>query len=304
MTTDPITEPLDSRLTEQQNPATARIDSLPTLDMLRLINDEDQKVALAVRETLPAIAEAVDGIAARLAAGGRLLYLGAGTSGRLGVLDAVECAPTFSAPPELVQGLIAGGAPALTRSVEGAEDDTAAARADLERVKLTAADAVVGIAASGSTPYVAAGLKYAAEVGALTVGVTCNAPAPVLDAAQIKIAALVGPEVITGSTRLKAGTAQKLILNMLSTGTMIKLGKVYGNLMVDVQITNQKLAGRAARIVRQIAGVDEARAVDLLRQAGGAVKVAVVMARRGVDAETARALLRASAGRLRDVIGD
>lgn len=304
MTTDRITEPHDSRLTEQQNPATARIDSLPTLDMLRLINDEDQKVARAVREALPAIAEAVDGIAARLAGGGRLIYVGAGTSGRLGVLDAVECVPTFSAPPELVQGLIAGGAPALTRSVEGAEDDTAAARADLKRITLTAADAVVGLAASGTTPYVVAGLRYAAEVGALTIGVACSAPAPVLDAAQIKIAALVGPEVITGSTRLKAGTAQKLILNMISTGTMIKLGKVYGNLMVDVQITNQKLAGRAVRIVRQITGVDEARAVELLRQAGGAVKVAVVMARRDVDAETARALLREAAGRLRDVIGE
>jgi N-acetylmuramic acid 6-phosphate etherase len=291
-------------LTEQQNPKTSRVDSLPTLEMLSLINDEDQKVALAVRETLPAIAQAVDGIATRLTNGGRLLYIGAGTSGRLGVLDAVECVPTFSAPPGLVQGIIAGGTPALTRSVEGAEDDTDAARVDLERVNLSAADAVVGIAASGTTPYVVAGLQYAASLGALTVGVACSAPAPVLDASQIKIAALVGPEVITGSTRLKAGTAQKLILNMLSTGTMIKLGKVYGNLMVDVQITNQKLAGRAGRIVRQITGVDEARAAQLLREAGGAVKVAVVMARRDVDAETARALLREAGGRLRAVIGD
>lgn len=294
----------DSRLTEQQNPNTSRIDSLPTLDMLRLINDEDQKVAAAVRETLPAIAEAVDGITARLAGGGRLLYIGAGTSGRLGVLDAVECVPTFSTPPDLVQGLIAGGPAALTRAVEGAEDDTDAARADLERAHLTAADALVGIAASGATPYVVAGLQYAAQVGALTVGVACSAPAPVLDVAQVKIAALVGPEVIAGSTRLKAGTAQKLILNMLSTGVMIKLGKVYGNLMVDVQITNQKLARRAARIVQQLTGVDEARAVQLVREAGGAVKVAVVMARRDVDAETARALLREAAGRLRAVIGD
>lgn len=289
-------------LTEQQNPRTAEIDRLDTLDMLRVINDEDQRVALVVREALPDIARAVDAIAAAFDAGGRLIYVGAGTSGRIGILDAVECVPTFNTPPEQVQGLIAGGAAAVTRSVEGAEDRREAGADDLRGLDLSPRDVVVGIAASGSTPYVIGALAYAAQVGAVTVGISCNVPAPVLTLAQIPIGLPVGPEVITGSTRLKAGTAQKLVLNMLSTASMIRSGKVYGNLMVDVQVTNDKLAHRARRIVQQVTGVDEATATDLLQRAGQSAKVAIVMARRGVDADTARSMLSAAGGHLRKVI--
>lgn len=289
--------------TEQANPNTGQIDQLPTLEMLRLINQEDQGVALAVAQALPAIAQAVDTIAERLALGGRLFYVGAGTSGRLGVLDAVECVPTFGTSPELVQGLIAGGAAALTRSVEGAEDKTEAGAADLQTRRLNAGDVVVGIAASGRTPYVLGALAYANQLGAATIGIACNVPAPVLDAAQIAIGVPVGPEVIAGSTRLKAGTAQKMVLNMLSTASMVKLGKVYGNLMVDVQVTNAKLRGRALGLLIQITGVEEAEAKTLLEQANLRVKVAIVMQKRGVSAKTAEALLAAARGHLRAVIG-
>lgn len=289
-------------LTESQNPNTLEIDRLPTLELVQRINDEDAKVAAAVRAALPQIAQAVDGIAGRIERGGRLIYVGAGTSGRLGVLDAAECVPTFNTDPSLVVGLIAGGERALTVAVEGAEDDREAGRADLIALDLKADDAVVGIAASGRTPYVLGALEYAQAVGALTVGVACNVPSAVLDAAAIPIGVPVGPEVITGSTRLKAGTAQKLVLNMLSTATMIRLGKVYGNLMVDVRPTNVKLVERARRIIAQIAAVDEAEAARLLTASGGEVKTAVVMARRGVPAEEARALLAAAGGRLRAVI--
>ncbi len=289
-------------LTESQNPRTAGIDRLSTLDMVTRINDEDAKVAGAVRGALPQIAQAVDAIADRLRRGGRLIYVGAGTSGRLGVLDAVECVPTFSTDPGLVVALIAGGARAITRSVEGAEDDRDAGRAELLALDLTANDAVVGIAASGRTPYVLGAVEVANEIGAQTVGVACNQPSALLDAAQIAIGVPVGAEVITGSTRMKAGTAQKLVLNMLSTGTMIKLGKVYGNLMVDLRPTNSKLVDRARRIIAQVAGVDDDEAARLLDASGNQVKTAIVMARRGVDASAARALLSAAQGRLREVI--
>jgi N-acetylmuramic acid 6-phosphate etherase len=289
-------------ITEQPNPNSQNIDQLSTLDILQTINDEDQKVAFAVREVMPVIAQAVDAIYERLARGGRLIYAGAGTSGRLGVLDAAECVPTFGTPPEKVVGLIAGGYDAMFNSIEGAEDRVDAGLNDLRALNLTERDAVVGIAASGTTPYVLGALNYAMRIGALTVGVACNTPAPVLDAAQIKIGVVVGPEVITGSTRMKAGTAQKLVLNMMSTAVMVRLGKVYGNLMVDVQITNEKLARRARGIVQEVTGVDAARADHLLRAAGGSAKVAIVMDLRSVDAPNARALLDEVGGQLRRVI--
>jgi N-acetylmuramic acid 6-phosphate etherase len=289
-------------LTESQNTRTANIDQLSTLDMLTRINDEDAKVAAVVRDALPPIAQAVDGIAERMGRGGRLIYTGAGTSGRLGVLDAVECVPTYSTEPWQVVGLIAGGYGAIMQSVEGAEDDAEQGRTDLLALNLSADDAVVGIAASGRTPYVLGGLAYAREIGALTVGISCNVPAPVLDAAQIAIGLPVGAEVITGSTRMKAGTAQKLVLNMLSTATMVTLGKVYGNLMVDVRPTNVKLVDRARRIIMQIGQVEYDEAGRLLDASVGEVKTAIVMARRGVSADEARALLAAAGGRLRPVI--
>ncbi|GAB4518468.1 MAG: N-acetylmuramic acid 6-phosphate etherase [Anaerolineae bacterium] len=291
-------------LTEQQNPKTLHIDRLSTLDMLHVMNEEDAKVALAVQQVLPEIAQAVEAITDQIRKGGRLIYIGAGTSGRLGVLDAVECVPTFSAPPGLVIGVIAGGNGALTQAVEGAEDNAQAGRDDLAALQLSVDDAVVGIAASGRTPYVIGALNYAAEMGAVTVGVACNAPSPVLDAARIKIGVVVGAEVITGSTRLKAGTAQKLVLNMLSTATMVKLGKVYGNLMVDVQVTNAKLADRARRIVAQVAGIDTDEAGTLLVQTGNNVKAAIVMSRLGVTPEEAHRLLETVEGRLADALGE
>jgi len=289
-------------ITEQQNPKTLDIDELSTLDIVMRINAEDWTVAEAVARALPSIAEAVDAIVARLQAGGRLFYVGAGTSGRLGILDAVECVPTYNTPPQLVQGLIAGGEAAFTRSIEGVEDDTDAARHDLMAQAMTGRDVVVGIAASGRTPYALGAIAYARQQGALTIGISCNEPAPLLDAADIGIGVVTGPEVITGSTRMKAGTAQKLVLNMLSTATMIKLGKVYGNLMVDVQVRNEKLLQRARRIVVQVGQVEPERAAELLEAAHEDVKVAIVMARRAVTADEARLLLTEAGGILRKVI--
>jgi N-acetylmuramic acid 6-phosphate etherase len=291
-------------LTEQRNPNTLNIDQMSALEIVQTINNEDAKVAQVVREALPQIAQAVDAIVTALANGGRLIYIGAGTSGRLGILDAVECLPTYSVPPEQVMGMIAGGEQAITHSVEGAEDSYEGGANDLRQAGLTERDVVVGIAASGRTPYVLGALAYAAEVGAVTVGMSCNVPAPVLDAAQIKIGLPVGPEVVTGSTRMKAGTTQKMVLNMLSTASMVKSGKVYGNLMVDVQATNEKLVERARRIIQQVTGVDDETAARLLHDSGGSAKVAIVMARRDVNAEQAKALLAAKGGHLRRVIGE
>jgi N-acetylmuramic acid 6-phosphate etherase len=288
--------------TEARNPRTMQIDQLSTLAMLTVINEQDAGVPHAVREALSDIARAVDAIAERMHAGGRLIYTGAGTSGRLGVLDAVECVPTFSVPPGVIIGIVAGGSRALTESIEGAEDSPEGGREDLRALNLTALDSVVGIAASGRTPYVIGALNFADEVGALTIGVSCNAPAPILATAQIGIAAVVGPEVITGSTRLKAGTAQKLILNMISTATMIRLGKVYGNLMVDVQVTNNKLADRARRIIIEVTGVDHERAGELLTQCDNQVKTAIVVALLKVTPDEARQRLDANDGVLGRVI--
>lgn len=288
--------------TEQANPNSRHIDKLSTIDMLALINREDAQVAMAVEKVIPQIADAVDMIAAALPNGGRLFYVGAGTSGRLGILDAVECAPTFSAPPELVQGLVAGGSAALTQAVEGAEDHRDQARRDLMARDARRRDVVCGIAASGRTPYVIGALEYATFIKAKTIAISCSPAAPILDMAQIGIGVDVGPEVIAGSTRMKAGTAQKMILNMLSTAAMIKLGKVYGNLMVDLKVTNQKLADRAGRLVMQLTGLDEQAAKQLLSQANREVKTAVVMQRRQVDAAEARRLLQEANGFLGAVI--
>jgi N-acetylmuramic acid 6-phosphate etherase len=291
-------------LTEDRNPHSAHIDSTSTIDVLTIMNDEDALVAQIVRNALPDIALAVEMIVTHIQEGGRLIYIGAGTSGRLGVLDAVECVPTFSTPPELVIGIIAGGNTALTNAVEGAEDRTQDGQRDLQAVSLTERDVVVGIAASGRTPYVLGAIAYANELGAGTIGIACNEPSPLLDSTQIKIGLPVGPEVITGSTRLKAGTAQKMALNMLSTASMVKLGKVYDNLMVDVKVTNVKLADRAQRIVSEIAGVDYDKAGRLLQQTGNNVKAAIVVSKRQVTPEEAERLLSNAKGRLRQIIDE
>ena len=290
-------------ITEQPNPRSEQIDTLPALEIVQIINREDQTVAKAVEAVLPQIAQAVEAITTCIENGGRLIYIGAGTSGRLAVLDASECVPTYSVPRELVQAVMAGGDYALVNSVEGAEDDRAGARRDLAAIHLSGKDTLVGIAASGTTPYVLEAMVYARELGAVTVGISCNVPAPLLDAADIAIGVVPGPEVIAGSTRMKAGTSQKLILNMLSTATMIRLGKVYGNLMVDVSVSNDKLLRRAQGLVAKITGVDADRAAQLLSQANNEVKTAVVMQRKQVDANAARELLAQASGHLRRVIG-
>ncbi|MBI5931093.1 MAG: N-acetylmuramic acid 6-phosphate etherase [Chloroflexi bacterium] len=289
-------------LTESRNLRTQQIDRLSTVEILEVINDEDASVATVIREVLPAIAQAVDVITAQIRLGGRLIYAGAGTSGRLGVLDAVECQPTFSTPPEMVQALLAGGEPAMTQAVEGAEDRYEAGKTDLLALNATAADVVIGIAASGTTPYVIGVLDTANALGAKTVAISCNAPAPILDRASIKIVALVGPEVITGSTRMKAGTAQKMILNMLTTTSMIKLGKVYGNLMVDVRVTNQKLANRARGMVAEVVGTGQEEAARLLQMSHNEVKTAIVVGLLNISVEEARQRLTENRGMLRNVI--
>lgn len=289
--------------TEQPNPESTHIDSLSTIDIVRTINQEDAKVALAVQQTLPQIAEAIDIISDAIRHGGRLIYVGAGTSGRLGILDAVECVPTFSTPPDLVHGLIAGGEKALVTAVEGAEDYPEHGKQDLVAIQLTDADVVCGIAASGRTPYVIGALDYANSIHAQTIAIACNVPSAILEIAQVAIGVEVGPEIITGSTRMKSGTAQKMVLNMLSTGTMIKLGKVYGNLMVDVKVTNQKLADRARRLVMHLTGVDAEIAQSLLDQSHNEVKTAVVMHIKDVSPDVARQHLAQVNGLLGQVIG-
>jgi N-acetylmuramic acid 6-phosphate etherase len=290
-------------LTETRHPDTAKIDQLSTLEMLEVINAADRSVADAVHAELPRIAQAVDGIAERMEKGGRLFYTGAGTSGRLGVLDASECPPTFNVDPGLVVGLIAGGDYALRHSIEGAEDDPQQGEEDLKEHHLAAGDTLVGIAASGRTPYVTGGLAYANQLGALTVGLSCVPGSEVERQARIAITPAVGPEVITGSTRLRAGTATKLVLNMLSTGAMIRTGMVYGNLMVNVQPTNEKLKDRAIRIIAAATGVDEDQAAALLTQAG-TVRVAIVMQKLSITRPQAVQRLDAGHGRLRVVLGD
>jgi N-acetylmuramic acid 6-phosphate etherase len=289
--------------TELPNPDTENLDRLPTVEMLARINDEDAKVTAAVQKALPQIAKAVDAAAAGLRAGGRLIYVGAGTSGRLGVLDAAECLPTFGVSPEQVFGIIAGGPGALLRAVEGAEDDRDAGIATMDEHRVGKNDVVVGISASGGAPYVRGAVTRAKERGAVTVSVANSPNAPLSGDVDIPIEVVTGPEVITGSTRLKAGTGQKLTLNMISTGAMVRIGKTYGNRMVDVQATNIKLVGRAKRLIREIGGVEsDERAAELLNAAGGSVKKAIVMARREVDAETATRLLTEADGFLSVVV--
>ena len=294
---------MDQNLTtEAVNPASTDLDSLDTVDLVRLINAEDAMVAGAVAGQADRIADAIDLIAARLAAGGRLVYVGAGTSGRLGVLDAAECPPTFNADPGQVVGLIAGGERALRHAVEGAEDSPAQGAADLDAIEVSARDVVVGIAASGRTPYVVGALDRARTVGAAAIGFTCNPGSELAGHADLVIAVVVGPEVLAGSTRMKAGTATKMVLNMLTTGAMVRLGKTYGNLMVDLQATNQKLVERTIGIVCRLTGLgrDEARA--LLERCGGDLKTAIVSQRLGLDLDAARAKLAASGGRLRQAL--
>lgn len=264
--------------------------------MVKIINNEDKKVAIAVENELPQISEAIDGIVERINRGGRLIYIGAGTSGRLGILDASECPPTYGVSEELVQGIIAGGTEAIFRAKEGAEDSKELAIEDLKVKNLTENDTVVGLAASGRTPYVIGGLEYANKIGALTVSVTCNGDSEVSKVAKISIAPVVGAEVVTGSTRLKSGTAQKLVLNMLSTGTMIKLGKVYGNLMVDVRATNEKLVERAKRIVCEATGVEKSQAEEVLSETNFDVKLAIFMILSGLNITEAKEKLSASKG--------
>ncbi|MEX2176848.1 MAG: N-acetylmuramic acid 6-phosphate etherase [Pirellulaceae bacterium] len=285
--------------TEARNPASERIDTLSPLEIVQLMSAEDALVPRAVEREAAAIARAVEAIAGRLRAGGRLVYLGAGTSGRLGVLDASECPPTFSTPPEMVVGLIAGGYGALTRAVEGAEDHPETAVEDLQAIGLCAADVLVGIATSGHTPYVIGGLQYARQVGALAVGLACNDRSALAEVADLMIAPIVGPEVISGSTRLKAGTATKLVLNMLTTGAMILLGKTYGNFMVDLKATNAKLIVRTRRMVAALTGLSETEAQEQLARCDGELKTAVVAHRHNVSAQVARQLLERAKGQLR-----
>lgn len=291
-----------SRLpTESRNPATENLDGLTTLDLVRVLHAADREAVAAVDAELPRIAQAVDAIAARLEQGGRLFYLGAGTSGRLGVLDASECPPTYNTPPEMVQGLIAGGDAALRRSIERAEDDETQGRRDLELHVFSAKDVLVGIAASGRTPYVLGGVKYARELGSFCIGLTCAPGSPVAQAADLAITPATGPEPVTGSTRMKAGTATKLVLNMLSTGAMVRLGYVFGNLMVNVQPTNGKLRDRAGRIIATITGLAHGDAAALLGTAGS-VKTAIVMHQLGIGRDEAEKRLAAAHGRLRPVL--
>ncbi len=299
-----MTDP-ELRLTERRNPRTAAIDNATPLELVDLIAAEDAEVPAAVARARLEIARAMELIEASFRAGGRLLYVGAGTSGRLGMLDAAECPPTFGTPPELVVGIIAGGTPALLKSVEGAEDDPTAGIAEMDSRQVGPKDTVVGIAASGTTPFVGAALGRAQALGASTVFLTCSeAPAVLRDTCDATIAVLTGPEVVTGSTRMKAGTATKLVLNTLTTGALVRLGKTYGNLMVDLQAVNQKLVDRGERIVMAVAGVDRTAARKAIEAAGGRVRTAIVMAWRRCSRAEAEDLLEQHDNHLRRILGD
>lgn len=290
---------LGSLVSETRNSETMDLDALSTIELVTRFNQQDTLVALAVKETLPDVARAVDAAAAALKAGGRIIYMGAGTSGRLGVLDASECPPTFGVPHGLVIGLIAGGPGALLKAVEGAEDNPQLGEDDLRALTLAPRDLVVGLAASGRTPYVIGGLKYARTTGCTTVAISCNPGSPIAQEADIAISPVVGPEALTGSTRLKSGTAQKLVLNMISTGAMVKFGKVYQNLMVDMKASNIKLVDRACRMVVEATGVTLEQARSVLEQTGYDVKPAILMVLTGLGVDAARARLDAHQGFLR-----
>lgn len=293
---------LKNMSTEQQNIKSINLDSMSYLEALKLMNEEDAKVASAISEVIEPIERTVRVTVEALKQGGRLIYVGAGTSGRLGVLDAAECPPTFGTPPDMVLGLIAGGEEAFIKAVEGAEDSIAMGIEDLKRINLNQRDVVIGIAASGRTPYVVGALKYAKEVGAVTAAIACNRPSEVGKVADIAIEIVVGPEILTGSTRLKAGTAQKMVLNMISTISMVGIGKVYKNLMVDVQQTNLKLESRALNIVMSATGVDYDTAKNRLTEAEGSVKLAITMILLGCDLKGARERLDAAGGHIRKTV--
>lgn len=295
---------LGALVSETRNPDTTHLDEMSTLEMVTCFNNEDAKVPLAIKAVLPEIAQAVDLAAASFRANGRLIYLGAGTSGRLGVLDASECPPTFGVPHGMVIGLIAGGPGALLKAVEGAEDSAELGEEDLKALNLTADDTVVGLAASGRTPYVIGALRYARALGCATVAISCNPASPIANEAQVAISPVVGPEALTGSTRLKSGTAQKLVLNMISTGAMVKFGKVYQNLMVDVKATNVKLVDRACRIVIEATGAARADAESALQQTAFEVKPAILMLLAQISADQAKARLIQHNGFLRAALID
>jgi N-acetylmuramic acid 6-phosphate etherase len=295
---------MERRLTELRNPASRNLDRMTALQIVRLMNREDRKVAAAVGRELPGIARAVDEIVARMQLGGRLIYVGAGSSGRIAVVDASECPPTFGTSPGLVRALIAGGKKAMTKPVEGAEDSRPNAIRDLKRLKLTAADTVVGIAASGSTPYVVAAVAFAKKRKALTIGISSNRNSQLGKTAAIAITPQVGPEVLTGSTRLKAGTAQKLVLNMLSTAAMVRLGHGYDNLMIDLALTNQKLRNRVKRILMESSGKDVSAVEHALRQTEHNLRLALIMLKRGLTAQKAKRQLAAAKGDLRRALGE
>ena len=295
---------LEMMLSEQRNQNTLHIDALSSLEVVTLLNHEDKQVAFAVEKNLPQIAQAVEHIVAAFQSGGRLVYMGAGTSGRLGVLDASECPPTFGVPSSMVVGLIAGGEPALRNAVEGAEDNHEAGEQDLRHIHFSNKDVLVGIAASGRTPYVIGGLTYAKQLGAITVSLVSNPNAIMSEIADIAITTAVGPEALTGSSRLKSGTAQKMVLNMLTTAAMIRLGKCYQNLMVDVQATNQKLKARAIRIVMQATDCDQATAEQTLHTTNGNAKLAIMMLLSRLDKAQAEAVLAQNKGRLQDALAE
>jgi N-acetylmuramic acid 6-phosphate etherase len=295
---------MERRLTELRNPASRNLDRMTALQIVRLMNREDRKVAAAVGRELPSIARAVDAIVARMQTGGRLIYVGAGSSGRIAVVDASECPPTFGTSPGLVRALIAGGKKAMTKPVEGAEDSRANAVHDLKRLKLAAADSVVGIAASGSTPYVVAAVAFAKKRRALTIGLSSNRNSLLGKSAAIAITPQVGPEVLTGSTRLKSGTAQKMVRNMLSTAVMMRLGHGYDNLMIDLALTNQKLRHRVKRILMASSGKDLSAVEHALRQSEHNLRLALIMLKRGLTAEKAKRQLAAAKGDLRRALGE
>ena len=293
---------LEGLTTEARYEATKKIDQVSTLEMVTLINQEDQKVAQAIEKVLPQIAAAIDAAAERFKKGGRLIYCGAGTSGRLGALDAIELTPTYSVSPERAFGILAGGEKAMYQAIEGAEDSKELAIEDLTQHQLTARDVVIAIAASGRTPYAVSAIEYGKKVGALTISVTCNNQSPMNQLAEIGIAPIVGPEVITGSTRMKAGSAQKMVLNMFSTGIMVKVGNIYQNLMVNVQPTNEKLIQRATNIIKEAAEIEESQAKDYLAAAQLEVAPAIVMAKAHVDFQKAKQLLAEHDGRISEVL--
>ena len=293
-----LLQTLSTLITEQRNPNSMHVDSLSALEIVQLMNDEDKQVPLAIEKCLPQIAQAVERIVSAFQQGGRLVYIGAGTSGRLGVLDASECPPTFGVSPEMVKGIIAGGERALRHPIEGAEDSKAQAVVDLQTIQFSSKDVLVGIAASGRTPYVIGALEYAKGLGSVTVSIASNPNSAMANIVDIAIDTVVGPEVLTGSSRLKSGTAQKLVLNMLTTASMILMGKCYQNLMVDVQASNEKLKARAIRIVMQATDCDKALAEETLKQADQNAKLAIMMILSGLDRAQAEALLEKHQGKL------